>query len=319
MIYVLNVDVHNRQPNGGTKQLHRLVDVLNEIGREAVLVNCLPGFRMGWFENTTPVKWIVDVVFEDGDVLVLPEMIQMWPHLETLSKATKVVYNQNYWFTFNLFCDWENSMPVQYDRIRQFYFEDVSHILACSAYNQSFLEFMFPHLDVHRIRYSFDRGPFGYEAARKKQLCYMTRRRSSEAERLLEMLNTRGSLMGWDVVRIENMNEVQVADVMRDSAIFLSMSHRDGFGMPPVEAMACGCVVVGFAGVGGEEFFGHDFSVQAKEDDLLDFGRKLVPFLGMDLSMLEKLGRRASDYAVSEYSSARERESIRMAFERMGV
>lgn len=318
MIYVLNIDTQNSQANGGTKQLHRLVDILNGIGKKAILLNCLDGFKATWFKHNTPSKWLVGTVFGKDDFLVVPEILQMWPTLPTLPLVTKVVYNQNYWLTFKLFFDY-GANKVQYGRIREFYYGGVRHVMACSEYNQRFLEFMFPHLNVHRIRYSFDREPFYYGAARRKQICYMPRRRSEEAERILEMVITKWDLRDWNVVKIEGMDERQVADVMRDSAIFLSFSQREGFGMPICEAMACGCVVVGFAGVGGEEFFGHDFVVQAKEDDLLDFGQKLIPFLKMDLLMLNKLGRRAADYVTDEYSSEREENSIKLAFERMGA
>ena len=317
MIYVENVDITN-QPAGGVKQAHRLVQVLLELGHDAVLVNCFPSpFRIDWFENDVPTQWIAQVQFNEGDYLVVPEMIQMWPDIRTIHLATKVVYNQNYWFSFNIFCDWEHGMPVQYDRIRHFYCREVDYVLANSEYVQSFLEFMFPGMAVHRIRYSFDRKPFVYGEAKKRQLCYLPRRRRQESERLLEILRTNGALADWKVVPIAGMSEGQVAETMRESAIFLSMGYREGFGMPPMEAMACGCVVVGFAGNGGNEFFGHDFAVQAVEGDILDCGRKLMPFLRMDLRELNKLGRRAADFAVDEYSSDRERESIRLAFERM--
>jgi glycosyltransferase involved in cell wall biosynthesis len=35
---------------------------------------------------------------------------------------------------------------------------------------------------------------------------------------------------------------------------FLSLSHKESFGLPPLEAMACGCRVAGFHSEGGREY-----------------------------------------------------------------
>ena len=37
---------------------------------------------------------------------------------------------------------------------------------------------------------------------------------------------------------IENKTEKEVADIMKESAVFLSFNHKEGFGLPPAEAMS---------------------------------------------------------------------------------
>ncbi len=59
-------------------------------------------------------------------------------------------------------------------------------------------------------------------------------------------------------VCIDKVNESKVAEIMSESAIFLSTSIYEGFGLPPIEAMASGCVVVGFHGDGGMEYASSD-------------------------------------------------------------
>lgn len=56
----------------------------------------------------------------------------------------------------------------------------------------------------------------------------------------------------WEV--IDGRTEAEVAELLGGSAVFLSLSHQEGFGLPPLEAMACGCVVAGLHGVGGLEY-----------------------------------------------------------------
>jgi glycosyltransferase involved in cell wall biosynthesis len=47
-------------------------------------------------------------------------------------------------------------------------------------------------------------------------------------------------------------NEVAVA--LQDALIYLSCGHPEGFGLPLAEAIACGCMVVGYHGLAGRDF-----------------------------------------------------------------
>jgi len=55
---------------------------------------------------------------------------------------------------------------------------------------------------------------------------------------------------------------------MSESTIFLSLQRFEGFGLPALEAMAAGCLVVGFAGDGGWEYADHTNGIWIPEDDL---------------------------------------------------
>jgi hypothetical protein len=53
---------------------------------------------------------------------------------------------------------------------------------------------------------------------------------------------------------VHGLRREEVADVMASCRIFLSVGFPEGFGLPPLEAMASGCVPVGFTGLGGWEY-----------------------------------------------------------------
>jgi glycosyltransferase involved in cell wall biosynthesis len=63
--------------------------------------------------------------------------------------------------------------------------------------------------------------------------------------------------------------EAEVAQRLGESAIFLSLSRLEGVGLPPLEAMASGCLVVGFTGGGGAEFARDDNGFWCSPDDLV--------------------------------------------------
>jgi glycosyltransferase involved in cell wall biosynthesis len=53
---------------------------------------------------------------------------------------------------------------------------------------------------------------------------------------------------------IESKSEAETAEIFGSSSILLSLNARESFGLVPVEAMASGCIVVGFHGYGGLEY-----------------------------------------------------------------
>jgi glycosyltransferase involved in cell wall biosynthesis len=55
-------------------------------------------------------------------------------------------------------------------------------------------------------------------------------------------------------VEIHGLRREAVADMLATCRIFLSSGFPEGFGLPPLEAMASGCVPVGFTGLGGWEY-----------------------------------------------------------------
>jgi len=52
----------------------------------------------------------------------------------------------------------------------------------------------------------------------------------------------------------------QLREIYNASAIFLHTSHREGWGLPPMEAIACGCSVVAMANDGIQEYITHNES-----------------------------------------------------------
>ena len=55
-------------------------------------------------------------------------------------------------------------------------------------------------------------------------------------------------------IPVENLPPEGVARALRGADVFLATGFPEGFGLPPLEAMACGCVVAGFTGMGGWDY-----------------------------------------------------------------
>jgi len=100
---------------------------------------------------------------------------------------------------------------------------------------------------------------------------------------------------------------------MQDSLMFLSFGYPEGFSLPPAEAMSCGCIVAGYHGMGGREYFKPEFCFPVEMGDIIGFARTVSTVLRMyreEPETLTRMARMASDYIRQTYSLERERDDI---------
>ncbi|WP_229068343.1 glycosyltransferase [Actinoplanes sp. DH11] len=263
-IYYLTPD--EASPAGGIRVIYRHVDLLNAAGRAAAVLHDRPGFRVGWFANETRVVSARDVTLGTGDLLVVPEFYG--PGLGALPDGCRtVVFNQNAYQTFDRVPFGTTGPGAPYAGVG-----GLEALLTVSQDNAALLRHAFPGLPVHEARVVVDERLFHPgDAPAGRRIGFMPRRRAREQEQLLHILRNRGVLDGWELVPIDGLSEAQTAGVLRTCAVFLSFSEREGFGLPPAEAMASGAYVVGFTGLAGRDFFDPAYCAPVAEADLLAF------------------------------------------------
>ena len=83
----------------------------------------------------------------------------------------------------------------------------------------------------------------------------MSRKNILDSAVVTTLLKSQSWLADWEIVPIENCSQHKVVQIMDHSLIFLSFGHPEGFGLPVAEAMASGCAVVGYHGLGGRELY----------------------------------------------------------------
>jgi glycosyltransferase involved in cell wall biosynthesis len=77
--------------------------------------------------------------------------------------------------------------------------------------------------------------------------------------------------------------------------------------------MACGCVVVGYDGFGGREYFDHRFSYPVLVGDITGYAdtvKKLVKLCSENPDVIKEKGHMASEYVREKYSPQKEQEDI---------
>jgi Glycosyl transferases group 1 len=302
-------------PRGGIRTIYRHVDALNKAGIRAAVVHGRRGFSCSWFDHQTVVIAADSVALTRADVLVVPEFYA--GNLGELPAGLPlVIFNQNAYRTFDAVRPALGQAPaLDVDR--------VAAMLVVSHDNAEYASYAFPGLRVERVRNSVD-GQIFYPAAAApgRRIAVMPRRRLADCRQVLGLLALRGCLDGWEIVSIDGRPERETAELLRSCAIFLSFSEQEGFGMPPAEAMACGCYVVGFSGLAGREYFDPATSTPVEEGDVLAFARAVERALraeegaqGMRQRALTASARILNDYSpegqradlVSFYESLRDR------------
>ena len=340
--------VADNTPSGGRKFIYHVVDILNESGSDAWVAHPWKDFRLTWFSNTTRVGYTPELfpkqritgfksalkywnrkrcgritisldnsqlrptflTLRNSDIIVVPETRLPLLH-EMPVRCKKIILSQGPYLIFSQNFS-QNHPPMQ-----NFLRTDVLGILVVSKLNYDVQKFIFPNIRIVEANL-FIEEEFYYREMKKTQIAYMPRRRQEDALAVLNMLRFRGEDIR--IIPIDGMSQQEVAEVLGESLIFLSFANREGFGLPAAEAMACGCIVIGYSGNGGDEFFDPSYCFPIREGDLLGFVNAIEATLWRYRQEPESLNRMrmlASQVIRERYSRERSKHSIVNAFQNL--
>lgn len=234
---------------GGEVVNYQHVAALRQLGYRAfVLLD--PNSRVGIPTNpySVPmVHWGGNLRFTQEDWLVVPEVFPPKSFAEFAKLQCQVViHNQNPFYTFRGF-----------QSIMELNAYPLAGGLCCSDYTRKTLAEWGSKTDWQvvrpRVLDAFN-APVG-AGQRKKQIAFMPRKRAEDVKLLRSIF---ASMFPEHVdvpwVEINNKSRGEVAQILRESYVFISLSKNEGLGLPPLEAMASGCLVCGFHGGGGQEY-----------------------------------------------------------------
>ena len=252
-----------QKPIGGVKQMHRLAESLLKINREAYIIQDDASFHPSWF--TSDVKTIDLKSWQDLklnhelDRVVVPETF-IGVLSRYASSVPKIIFNQNASYTFGLTKSHKLMPPHSVAKI--YSSNLVDSVFCVSSYDYHFLTngLGLPPSKVNLIVNAIETDLFNPAKIKKKQIIYMPRKNKNDSTIVTQLLLNRGLPKGWTIKSLDSCSQADVARHMSESLIFLSFGHPEGFGLPVAEAIASGCAVIGYSGLGGRELFSLDLN-----------------------------------------------------------
>ncbi len=204
-------------------------------------------------------EWMV----RNGDLLVVPEYVSDWLPNRLPANIPLVLLNQNPFAFFRA------SQRVGFNKSR--FSDSISVSEACAKSTRIVLG-----RETERISVQVSEELFSYQDNKKLQFAYMPRKRGNESLFLVNSLKESDIFTGFSFTPIDGVSGVEAAKIIRESLFFLSFSEKEGFGLPAAEAIATGAIVIGYSGVGGDEFFDDDTGFLVPEDNLMAFYDKVI-------------------------------------------
>lgn len=230
---------------GGVKTAYRHAELLVEMGYDAWVWQ--PWGHPFWFKSQGRlIEGFSEETLRPDDVLVFPEVIgfpEFGPLLHTRRPCTKLLFCQNQYYVFN-------------DLIPKTTYADLGfRDVFCSCRPiKAMLESVLGLKDVPLIPYDIDRDLFR-PRAKTLQIAAIPRKMPRHASMIGFMFKAKyPDTRHVPFVVIENFTEDQLAQTLGESHILLSLSHFEGLGLIPIEAMASGCLIAGYHGFGGLDY-----------------------------------------------------------------
>lgn len=225
--------------------LRQIADILHQAGHDVRLVaRERTGWRPEGLADSAPVIEWDELDLGDDDLWLVPEgwVNALSPGLD--AGACCLSYVQNWAYLFSALpdgVDW-HSLPVEFLAVS----DPVAHFIKETTFK-----------DAPVLRPGIDRSIFHPGDGKKSAtvtVAYMPRKNKAVARQIMAAFEHRngGRTVRWRP--IENMDAYGVADALRSSHIFLMTGYPEGCPLPPLEAMGCGCLPVGYAGLGGWDY-----------------------------------------------------------------
>ena len=237
--------------SGGLANLYQIAEDLRELGHEVALV--CPGNKAAAFEEmetkgVTVLPW-EGLTLSSSDLWMVPES---WPNAlgPGLSQgAVAVVYAQSWNFLLT-------TLPAGV-RWRQLPARFLAVSRPVAWFMEEVLELKVAGLLPPALHPAF---PTEKETrpAKPVRVAWMPRKNRALAEQVRQVaeacLARHADAPAVDWVAVQNLSLQEVASVFASCHIYLNSAFPEGFGLPPLEAMATGCTPVGFTGFGGWEY-----------------------------------------------------------------
>lgn len=294
-------------PYGGIHVIYENVDILNKNNFNAYVLHEVDNFRCTWFANNTKILYFKDVLINfENDILVIPEIYG--PNiLNIVPGVKKVIFNQGAYLTFSRF-------GANYNEKSPYLSDEIIGIISISQDNKEYLEYTFKDKIINRIINCIEYYGINpnYES-KNKVISIIEKNNIQDFIQIINILKIRDNLKGYTFDIIKNETHQNVLQRLEKSKIYISLSDEEGFGLSAAEAMAMGCVVIGYHGQGAKEYFKEEFSYRVEQGDVIDICKKVEEVIELienrNEEYLSKV-KKAREFILANYSKEQQKKSV---------
>jgi Glycosyl transferases group 1 len=249
-------------PRGGIGVIYDHVATLQANGFEAYIVHETKGFRYPFGPADIPILYTSGdgLSILESDTVVVPGDHMRAIHAFRNISCKKILFCQGHFSFF------EGLNPGE--TWADFGFSD--YLCVSEPTKQAMLKWFGVRASI--VRPAIDDSYFTEKPlapASVVSVACMPRRGADHLRLVAGLASTRAFAksppISWVV--IDNLPRSEVPMRLREAHIYLSTSAREGLGLPPLEAMAAGCLVVGFTGGGGLDFATASNGIWVPDDD----------------------------------------------------
>jgi len=277
--YFRNKVFRKHKPVGGIKVIYQHCMMLKDMGYDAYPL-VLGRYKGNFFGYNLEYKSISEVGYNlsKEDIVVATEFLP-YQGLD-FKKARKVLFMQN-WMNLTR-CLKENDQGKSYVDL------GYDYVITCGQFCSDMVVKTMS-IEATTITNGIDQEKF-FEVANKRvsgRVLAMSRKNLPDLNRIISLLEFRGIVI--DIHIVDGLTQDELILEYQQSDIFLVTGYPEGLPLPPLEAMNCGCVVVGFTGGGASEYMIDGLTaLVSKDGDCIDAADKLEKLL-MDNELKESL------------------------------
>lgn len=245
-----NVD----KPVGGIKVIYQHCMLLQELGFDAYPV-LMGRYKGNFFGYDVVCKKFLEVSssIDSTDIIVSTEFA---PYQGLLfDNAYKILFLQN-WMGL------QGRLNIS-DKNKSYIDIGYKEVITCSDYCSRYIKEIMD-VDAQTITNGIDLNLFKPIPTKriKGRVLAMSRKNPEDLKKIAKFLSN----TEYELKVVDGLTQEKLIDEYQKADIFLATGYPEGFSLPPLEAMACGCVVVGFTGGAAGEFMLHDETALVAED-----------------------------------------------------
>lgn len=296
------------KPLGGVKVILQHCLLLQELGFNAIPI------RMGkhdgnFFGYPIETKHISEVstALSDADIVVCPEVC---PSASTLFQGgKKILFAQSWSYLY------QNNVTNKEKTWQPYTEKGFDLVMCCSGYIAHKLQGEAKD-KVAIVNNFIDLKSFTRDDSKRitGRVLALPRKNEQDLRRIMAILEKENI----DFRLVDGLSQKELIKEYQAADIFLATGYPEGFGLPPLEAMACGAAVVGFTGGGANAFMiDGETALVAADGDCAGAAEKLYRLLS-DNNLKTELKAAGSTIA-AEFSEARTKSDLSSVFEKLAL